>query len=49
MNEYVDRLIDCGYDRDRALKLCFDFVVNLSVFDLACFVASVEERNVDKI
>lgn len=53
MEKYVERLIKCGYKRDRATRVCEDFVRNLSVLDLQLFVESTEEvyrgKHVEKV
>lgn len=50
MKKYIDRLIKCGYSYDDAKDICCDFIKNLSLFSLECFVLSVENRNyVEKI
>ena len=46
MQKYVDRLIRCGYDPERAYSVCCDMVRNLSFMDLVFFVVTMEERNV---
>lgn len=43
MEKYINRLERCGYSRDYAKKLCIDFITNLSLFDLECFVWYVEK------
>ena len=48
MNEYIKRLMRCGYSRQRAEKVCIDFMLNLPIFDLEFFVWSVE-KNVGQI
>lgn len=40
---YINRLMKCGYALVTARKLCIDFVRNLSLFDLECFIESVED------
>lgn len=42
MQEYIDRLVRCGYSPDRAQAVCSDFLRNLSLVDLECFIESVE-------
>ena len=44
MDKYINRLIKCKYDRASAYKVCVDFIKNLSLFDLECFVTSVEHH-----
>lgn len=48
MSKYINRLVKCGYSRQRAKDVCCDFVRNLSFFDLECFVTSME-KYVDKV
>lgn len=47
MDKYVDVLVRHGYTHESALQLCKDFIRNLSLFDLECFVYFVECINVD--
>lgn len=50
MEKYINRLVKCGYSTRRAYNVCCDFVRNMSIIDLECFVSSIEERcYVDKI
>lgn len=42
MIKYVNRLVKCGYTYDTAYGVCADFICNLSLFDLECFVQSME-------
>lgn len=49
MKAYVDRLIKCGYSRQRAVKVCEDFIRNLPLFDLDFFVLTIEAKHVDKV
>lgn len=44
MKAYIDRLVKCGYTRQRAQKVCDDFTRNLPLIDLDFFVWSVERR-----
>ena len=44
MKKYVDRLVQCGYSRQKAREVCEEFVRNLSLIDLDFFVRSVEGR-----
>ena len=46
MQKYVDRLICCGYDPERAYSVCCDMVRNLSLVDLVFFITVMEERYV---
>ena len=47
MSNFVKRLIRCGYTKERALTVCNDFVKNLTIVDLECFVLSMEKKHVD--
>lgn len=47
MKSYVKRLVRCGYSYDRAFTVCKDFVKNLTIVDLECFVLSIEKNHVD--
>lgn len=47
MKAYIDRLVKCGYTRQRAQKVCDDFTRNLPLIDLDFFVSVIEEKNVD--
>lgn len=49
MDKYIKRLIRCSYTEDKAYRICCDFITNLSLFDLECFVASMERKNVEKV
>lgn len=50
MQEYVERLMRCGYSPDRAYCICQDFMKNLPLFDLQLFVESIERDSyVDRI
>lgn len=42
MSKYVDRLVKCGYTHTAASQLCCDFIRNLSLFELDCFVVYLE-------
>lgn len=42
MKKYVDRLVRCGYSRQRAREVCEEFVRNLSLIDLDFFICSKE-------
>lgn len=44
MHKYVNRLMKCGYTYAKACDLCLDFVYNLSLFDLECFVRDMEDK-----
>lgn len=48
MDKYIKRLTKCGYTEGKARQVCMDFVRNLSLFDLECFIWAVE-NNVDKV
>ena len=43
MNEYIDRLVKCGYTTERATAICVDFIRNLGMFDLQLFVEVTED------
>lgn len=43
MKEYIRRLMACGYSREYAKQLCFDFSRNLHLFDLDYFILSMEK------
>lgn len=47
MNAYAKRLIKCGYSEEKAFKICRDFVKNLGIVDLECFVYAMERKYVD--
>lgn len=50
MEEYIRRLMACGYSEERARQLCLDFSHNLHLFDLDHFILFIEkenEKNVD--
>lgn len=42
MSAYINRLIKCGYTLGKAHSICVDFIKNLSLVDLECFVISIE-------
>lgn len=44
MNNYIERLMYCGYTQDHAREVCEDFCLNLSLFALQCFVETVEDN-----
>lgn len=44
MNEYVIRLIKCGYSYERAYDLCADFLRNFPLLYLQYFVETVEKN-----
>lgn len=44
MEEYVKRLMACGYSMEYARQLCLDFSHNLHLFDLDHFVLSMEKE-----
>ena len=41
--------MNCGYTEEKARKTCLDFCRNLSLFDLECFVITMEQKNVGKV
>lgn len=54
MQQYINRLMKCGYSFENAYKICQDFQKNLSIVDLENFVLSMEKENlvnkdVDKV
>lgn len=50
MQDYIKRLMNCGYSLNKAYYICVDFMRNLPLFDLQFFVESVEEKNnVDRV
>lgn len=50
MQEYIDRLMRCGFSADRAYSICRDFMKNLHIFDLQFFVESIErDTYVDRV
>lgn len=49
MQKYENRLILCGYSRERAHSICVDFVRNLTLVDLESFVISVEKSHVARV
>ena len=42
MQKLMKRLVKCGYDEERARKICIDYSNNLSLIDLLFFVMSME-------
>ena len=44
MKAYVERLVQCGYSKERAFEVCCDFVRNLGIVDLECFIYSKEQN-----
>lgn len=44
MNEYIKRLVDCGYSFEMAEEICHDMILNLSIVELQMFVESVESH-----
>lgn len=49
MKAYIDRLIKCGYSRQRAEQVCGDFIRNLPLIDLDFFVQTMELKYVCQI
>lgn len=45
MEEYIRRLIACGYSEKKARQLCLDFSYNLHLFDLDHFISFIEKEN----
>lgn len=48
MRKYIDRLINCGYSFENALKICQDFQKNLNLVDLENFILSIEKEKCGK-
>lgn len=48
MTTYVNRLMKCGYSKERAYSVCQDFARNLPFVELENFVRSKEE-DVDRV
>ena len=44
MSTYINRLVKCGYTIGKARAICIDFIKNLSLIDLECFIMSVERN-----
>ena len=44
MQKYIDRLVKCGYTKERAYQVCCDFVRNLPIIELENFVWSMERK-----
>lgn len=44
MWDYVERLMKCGYPSYKAYCVCQDFIKNLSLIDLQCFIDSMERE-----
>ena len=44
MSTYIKRLVKCGYSKEKAFKVCCDFVRNLGIVDLECFIYSMERK-----
>ena len=49
MDKYINRLMKCGYSHYKAFMICRDFTINLSLFDLECFIVSMEQKHVGKV
>jgi hypothetical protein len=49
MTNYVNRLMKCGYSKDRARAVCEDFARNLPFYELENFVLTKERENVDRV
>lgn len=50
MQDYIERLMKCGYSLSKAYRVCVDFMCNLPLFDIQFFVESVEDKNhVDRV
>ena len=48
MKKYIDRLINCGYSFENALKICQDFQKNLNLVDLENLILSIEKEKCGK-
>ena len=48
MNEYVQRLINCGMPQEEAVRDCREFVQGVSFFELENYVKDVE-NHVDSV
>ena len=46
MKAYVNRLMQCGYSRQKAQEICEQFVRNLTLIDLDFFVLTMELKYV---
>lgn len=46
MSMYVERLTKCGYTKEKAFEVCRDFIKNLNIVDLECFVWFMEHKHV---
>ena len=44
MDKYIDRLVKCGYERNKAVRTCEEFTRNLPLVDLELFVEATEEQ-----
>lgn len=52
MEEYIRRLMACGYSKEKAKQICLNFSNNLHLFDLEYFIGFIEKenlKNVDRI
>ena len=49
MEKYVNELTKCGYTMLEATKLCRDFIVDFSLFDLQNFILWIKQSDVEKI
>lgn len=47
MDKYINVLVKHGYTHESATRLCIDFMRNLSLFDLECFITFVGCTDVD--
>ena len=45
MQNCINRLIKCGYSTKKAEDLCKDFINNLSIIELWCFIDTIERKN----
>jgi hypothetical protein len=51
MQDYIQRLIHCGYSPHNAYSTCYNFIKEFSVLDLETYITSLEKevRYVDRI
>lgn len=43
MNDYINRLVRCGYAHYYAYKICISFMREMSLKDLEDFIQSIEK------
>lgn len=44
MQKYIERLVECGYPKERAESLCHDMCRNCGYVALVLFVEDIESR-----